>query len=270
MSTALKIAEPAGYDALEDRPGWIPAEITYDWDTNPYAYQTEEELMPAGGLHGQILAYLMEILRDSLGKKELMLLMDTFMMYRDMRGIKQRVAPDLLLMPYRDFPPSSYDLDIEPSPLGVIEVTSPKSHLKDLKDNVPFYMGLGIPTYLAVDAITPKPRLREQIRLCMWRNRRGQGVRVQPDSEGYLLFPEMDIKVKAVGQRLIFSDNITGELLLDSVQLNLFLEEERQKTEQERQRADEERQRAELLAEKLRSIGIDPDEIVQIAGKQKG
>lgn len=46
-----------------DRPGWIPAEITHDWDTNPYAYQTEEELMAAGGLHGQLPAHIVEILR---------------------------------------------------------------------------------------------------------------------------------------------------------------------------------------------------------------
>ncbi len=41
-----------------DRPAWIPPEITPDWDTNPYAYQTEEELRPAGGYHGQRLAYI--------------------------------------------------------------------------------------------------------------------------------------------------------------------------------------------------------------------
>ncbi len=38
-----------------DRPAWIPPQITENWDSNPYAYQTEEELMPAGGLHGELL-----------------------------------------------------------------------------------------------------------------------------------------------------------------------------------------------------------------------
>ncbi len=38
--------------------------------------------MPAGGLHGEILAYIVEILRSHLEKKELKLLIDTFMMYR--------------------------------------------------------------------------------------------------------------------------------------------------------------------------------------------
>jgi hypothetical protein len=38
-------------------------------------------------------------------------------------------------------------------------------------------------------------------------------------------------------------------------------EQERQRADQERQRADQERQRAELLAAKLRELGIDPDAI---------
>jgi hypothetical protein len=38
--------------------------------------------------------------------------------------------------------------------------------------------------------------------------------------------------------------------------------QERQRTEQERQRAEQERQRADTLAEKLRELGINPDEIL--------
>ncbi|QOV21782.1 Uma2 family endonuclease [Anabaenopsis elenkinii] len=39
-------------------------------------------------------------------------------------------------------------------------------------------------------------------------------------------------------------------------------EQERQRAEQERQRAEQERQRAEILAAKLRELGVDPDAIV--------
>ncbi len=41
-----------------ERPAWIPSHITENWDTDPFVYQTEEELMPAGGLHGQLLSYI--------------------------------------------------------------------------------------------------------------------------------------------------------------------------------------------------------------------
>ena len=85
-----------------DRPGWVPAWVDEDWDENPYAYQTEGELMPAGGLHGQILAYLMELLRHILAKRGLMILLDTFMLFRDEEGVKRRIAPDLMITGWRE------------------------------------------------------------------------------------------------------------------------------------------------------------------------
>jgi hypothetical protein len=39
------------------------------------------------------------------------------------------------------------------------------------------------------------------------------------------------------------------------------IEQERQRAEQERRRAEQERQRAERLAERLRSLGVDPDQV---------
>lgn len=128
-----------------DRPGWIPENIGEDWDPDPYAYQTEEERMPAGGPHGQLLAYILEMVRHILASRGLVFLLDTFMLYRDERGIKRRIAPDLLLMPLRSPVPAAYDLDVEAPPLLVVEATSPDSHVKDLKANVALYQRLGIP-----------------------------------------------------------------------------------------------------------------------------
>ena len=218
-----------------DRPGWIPTEITHDWDTNPYAYQTEEELMPGGGLHGQLLAYLMELLRATLKARGLMLLMDTFMLYRDKQGIKQRIAPDLLLMPFCFPPPSAYDLDVEPPPLCVVEVTSTKSHFRDLQQKVPFYLDLGIPFYLAIDAITTRAQLRKQIELHGWRLVDKQPCRIDPAADGSLALPAMGLRIRALGQRIMFSDEATGELLCDSEQLNTALQAERQALQAERQ-----------------------------------
>ncbi len=210
-----------------DRPGWIPPEITQDWDTNPYAYQTEEELMPAGGTHNQLLAYMMELLRHPLKEKGLMLLMDTFLLYRDAQGTKWRIAPDLLLMPYRAEAPSAYDLDLEPPPACVIEVTSPKSHLKDLQNNVPFYFGLGIQTYLVIDAITPQSKRRPQIQLYLWRSIKGKVQEVSADAAGYLTLPDMNLKIRAIGQRIILVDTVTDEVLFDNSDLAIALAEER-------------------------------------------
>jgi hypothetical protein len=97
-----------------DRPGWIPAHIERDWDPDPYAYRTEEEPVPAGGPHGLILVAVMNPLQGPLEARGLMLLQDLFLIYRDPDGRRQRIAPDLLLMPWRAQVPSAYDLDLEP------------------------------------------------------------------------------------------------------------------------------------------------------------
>ncbi|MCP4345905.1 MAG: Uma2 family endonuclease, partial [Desulfobacterales bacterium] len=207
------------YTVPADRPGWIPEDIVYGWDTDPYAYQTEEELMPAGGPHGELLTYIAEILRDFLKRKGMRYLADTFMLYRDNRGIKQRVAPDLLVMPFRTPAPSAYSLDTEPPPPAVAEITSPESRSDDMKDKVTLYTGLGIPAYLVIDMFTSRGKLREQIELHLWRKTKGRVRKVKADAEGYLPVPEMGVKTKAQGQKLIFADIVTGEILCDTGQL---------------------------------------------------
>jgi Uma2 family endonuclease len=228
MNTPLTIAtrEQVVATAL-DRPGWIPAYVRHNWDPNPYAYQTEEELMPAGGLHGQLLGYLLELLRATLKQRGLMLLMDVFILYRDEAHVKRRRSPDLLLMPLRDPPPLAYDLDEEPAPLCVIEVTSPKSHRADLEGKASFYATLGIPTYLVIDAITPQGRPRAQIGLSAWRTVAGQPRPMRPDQEGRLALPEMGVRIEARGRQLAFVDEVSGRFLFDMEDLLTALEEER-------------------------------------------
>ena len=236
-----------------DRPGWIPAEISEGWDENPYAYQTEEELMPAGGLHGYLLGYIMELLRYYLKQRGLMLLLDVFLLYRDRRGIKQRISPDLLLMAERFPPPSAYDLDVEPPPLSVIEVTSPKSHVSDLKRKSRFYLEIGVPTYLAIDAITPGGKPREKIELHLWRLIGGERRKIEPDREGKLRLPEMGVKVKGEGREIKFFDEITGKGLSDMGEvLEALREEYRARLEAEEKRQIE--HQARLVAEEKRRI----------------
>ncbi|MDM8550315.1 Uma2 family endonuclease [Desulfobacterales bacterium HSG2] len=280
MNATLKIPEASVPPT--DRPAWIPPEILSDWDMNPYAYQTEEELMPAGSLHGELVVYIMG-LRTFLKPQDRMLLVDSFLLYRDSQGVKHRIAPDLLVMPYRFPLPLAYDLDTEPPPLAVIEVTSPISHLKDKEENVPFYANLGIPAYLVIDAVTPEWLLREEVGLYLWRTEKGRVRQMEPDREGYLLLPEINMKIRADGYRMIFADSVNGMILKDSEELWMVRAAERLRAETaeknataERLRAEaaekaaeqacqlaaEERLRIDRLAEKLRSLGIDPNEIM--------
>jgi Uma2 family endonuclease len=225
-----------------DRPGWIPPEITQDWDDDPYAYQTEEELIPAGGPHGKLLTYLVELLRHVLAQRGLMLLVDTFMLFRDEEGVKQRIAPDLLLMPLRGEPPSAYDLDIEPPPPLVVEVASPKSQRRDFDSKMRFYLEQGIPAYLAINAITTTGRLRRRIELRLWRLINGQPQEIQLGEDDDFVLPEMGLQIMTEGQQIRFRDLNTGEELLDNGELRAALEAERQERLAEREARLAERQ----------------------------
>jgi nucleoid-associated protein YgaU len=181
-----------------------------------------------------------------LEARQLMLLLDVFLLYRDTKNTKQRVGPDLLLMPYRKPTPSAYDLDVEPPPLCAIEITSPKSHQKDLTDNVKLYMDLDIPTYLVIETLKPnKKELREQFQLHVFRKISGQTREIKPDTDGYLVLPEMGLKIGAQGQLIVFIDKITGETLLDMSELKMALGAETQRAQAEARRAQAEAQRAE-------------------------
>ncbi|MEB3293199.1 MAG: Uma2 family endonuclease [Synechococcales bacterium] len=87
--------------------------------------------------------------------------------------------------------------------------------------------------------------------------------RCQPNDRGHYPIPPMGVELGIWQGRL---DNqqlpwlrwwdSEGNLLLTGAER---ADQERQRADQERQRADQERQRADRLAEKLRSLGLDPD-----------
>ena len=227
----------------QERPGWIPDDITHDWDESPYAYQTEEELMPGGGPHGKMLSHIVQVLEPVLESERLMLMVDCFMLYRDEGGTKQRIGPDLLLMPLGSLP-SAYDLDVEPTPSCIIEVVSPDSRTRDMEDKVKFYMGIGVSTYLVVDQITPQGKLRQPIQLHVWRNVNGQTQKIQPKAHGYLL-PEMAVTLSVDGRALIFRHQVDGRVLYDNTQQTKRVQQEGKRADAEAKRAEAEGRRAE-------------------------
>lgn len=256
MNSRLWIPARPESTAPADRPGWIPAHITADWDPNPYAYQTEEELMPAGGLHGQLLAYILEVVRHFVAARGLMFLLDTFLLYRDTRGIKRRIAPDLLLMALRSPAPATYDLDVEPPPLLVVEVTSPKSHLGDLKAKVSFYQRLGVAAYLVIDAIAPNAQPRAQIELHLWRGVAGRLRRVSPDEDDGFSLPEIGLRIAAAEQKVRFIDLDTGEELLDAGEALAARKEAEVRIREERAARASAEARVQALEKRLRDLGL--------------
>lgn len=250
MSLVLDKHRKLNNPFLVERPAWIPDDITEDWDTDPYAYQTEAEQMPKGHAHATLVFQISGMLGHIIEKRDLMFLGDSFALYRDPNGIKQRVAPDLLVISYQAEVPYFYDMDVTPPPLMVIEVTSPDNHVSELEKKSSFYFGLGIPTYLLIDAVTPDSKLHEQIDLHLWKTISGKMQRVQVNQHEYCPLPGLGIGIKAKKQELFFKDLESNKIVRDAGELARMLEREQQTKEVERQaRIQAEKENADLRAE---------------------
>jgi Uma2 family endonuclease len=243
------------YDIFRrDRPGWIPEWIGDDWDPNPYAYQTDEELMPAGHYHSLYLQVLAEMLAPVLERLKLRRFIDVFIFYRDWEGRKQRIAPDMLIAPPReadpDESPHAYDLDIEPVPLCVVEIISPGSRQADSLDKKLFYAALGISEYMLLDVEDQHERLLDQVGLTLWRLEGDLPAPVAPDAEGYLRLETIGVRLRADSRRLVAQDLATGEPLRTGSELAAALAEaEQARAEAEQARAEaEQRAQAEAVA----------------------
>src|SRR5262245_38755419 len=214
-----------GYDIFRhDRPGWIPEWVGDDWDPHPYAYQTEEELMPAGRFHGLYLQTLAEMLGPLLERLSLYLLLDVFLFYRDWEGRKQRIAPDALIAPvFPELPEvqaaHSYNLDVEPLPLCVVEIVSPDSRVRDQERKPLFYASLGISECLVLDILDEQERLRPQILVSLWRLGPEGMLASAPDDEGYVVIETIGVRLRADGRRLVALNMRTGEMLHTSAEL---------------------------------------------------
>ena len=209
----------------DDRPGWIPAEIESDWDPSPYAYQTEEELMPQGLLHDILNSIICEVLRPYIESRGLNLWMDIFMLYRDKSGTKRRIAPDFMLdFPEDELTDQSWDLDRRSPPKLVGEITSPDSREADYEVNRKLYQSLGIENYVVIDGLNSQGKETGQIRISLWIN----GIKIKPDQDGFLKIPEMNVDVLAENKELVFHDPVNRHPLLRQNEKDQVIEEKDQ------------------------------------------
>ena len=149
--------------------------------------------------------------------------------------------------------PSYYIGEDGPPPRLVIEVSSKKTWKADLFDKPATYAGMGINEYFTFD-----PNLhgiwtrqwRKQGRLLGWRLDRqsGQYRELEKDEAGRIWSEELQSWLAAEGHYLKLYDE-TGQLRL--TQSEVLREQNRL-----------ERLRVEKLAERLRQLGENPDEIV--------
>jgi Uma2 family endonuclease len=239
--------------------------------------------------HVYAILMALEVLKQFLEGQQATVLANQFMHYVQ-NGVKRKVAPDVMVVfgvepGGRD----SYVIENEGAiPSVIFEMTSPGTKAEDKGKKKKTYAELGVQEYWLFD---PKGE---------WIKDKLDGYRLITIEEDGMLVNRYEQITDGISQplglRLTVEDDLIGFYRLDNGQKLLIpselaaelrrtssmLEQEREQTEQEWQRAEQERQRAEQaeerasqaeqqaenerlakerLAERLRALGLDPDDL---------
>jgi Uma2 family endonuclease len=136
------------------------------------------------------------------------------------------------------------------APQVVFEILSPSNTVPEMTRKLLFYQQYGAEEYYVYD-----PYRNELVGSC----RDDQHLIEIADMQGWVS-PRLGIRFEVNDTTLvIYAPN--GDRFLTPVELAAQRDQERQRADQESQRADQEHQRAERLAERLRSLGIDPETV---------
>ena len=185
-----------------DRPGWIPAHITENWDTDPNAYQTEEELMPQGGAHAVIIRQVQDVIEPYVKRLNMMSLSDVFVIFRDENGVLQRnhKAADVMVVPYKDPAPKAWYIDKYGPPLLTMEVLSDED--EEVASTKDIFIAHGVKCHVVIDQLDADGNVGDKVKVTVWGS---DGQERQPDAGGYLDLPELGLKVRAVSPRTEFT-----------------------------------------------------------------
>jgi Uma2 family endonuclease len=235
---------------------------------------SDGEPLAETSVHVDAIIDLVVVLRQYLEGQSAIVLADQFLYYA--QGYpKLRLAPDVMVI--FDVPPGPRDnyktWEEGQVPVVIFEITSEGTKERDQNFKKILYEQLEVKEYWLFD---PKGEwIEEQLR-----GYRLRGEQYEPITDNRS--EPLQLRLAVDGQQLALYREDTGEKLLASSELAQALraeilarqqaedraEQERQRAEQERQRAEQERQRAEQaeaqveqLRERLRSLGVDPDNI---------
>jgi Uma2 family endonuclease len=143
------------------------------------------------------------------------------------------------------------------APQVVFEVLSPNNRPGEMTRKALFYQQYGVEEYYVYDP--------EEGTFSGWL-REGEVLREVPEPIGWTS-PRLGVRFELDGLdlRIVRPDGRLfrsyPELVEDWERERTLVEQERTRAEQERARAEQERARADRLAERLRELGVDPDEV---------
>jgi Uma2 family endonuclease len=254
----------------------IKTEPTVTWEALPADY-----VLPDDSVENNQQPLLAAALTDALGAagriQPEMLIVSNFGLVATVKKKIVVKAPDWLYVPQVQPVPEgvirrSYTPNLEGAPVAVVMEFLSQEEGGELSvratppyGKLHFYEQiLQVPTYVTYDPYEPSLDVR-----CL---NNGRYTMQAADAEGKVWIPELELFLGICsGERLQQTMNwlrwwdSAGNLLLwSSEQAELErqrADQEQQRAEEERQRADQEQQRAEVLAAKLRELGVDPDQL---------
>jgi Uma2 family endonuclease len=233
----------------------IEDEVKYYYDS----HSTQEDLMGETAFHRALVHYLIEVL-TRLFQGQLCALYGNLNMYQTDNTMEYPMAPDVAVIKGVAYQPTTRSWRVGksgPAPQVVFEIASEETWKKDLMEKPGKYVRMGVQEYFAYDPHEfPLPASRNR-RLFGWQlDRPSQTMREMPPGRNGSLWSHHL-------QSWLVPDGATLRLYDDNSQIRLTsAEAEAQQRQLEAQRADAAVRQAKALAEKLRSLGIDPDQIL--------
>ncbi len=221
-------------------------EVAYYYDL----YPTEEDLMGETSDHSMLVRYLMEVLTYFF-EGQACAVYENLNFYQTDYYKEEPLAPDIAVIIGVAFRRTrSWRVGKSgPASQVVFEIASKETWNKDLKEKPAKYAQMGVQEYFAYDPNDPPLHRKPASGL--------RGGRLDP-----LTHQMRELSLRPDGT--LWSMYLESFLVPDGPYLRLHDQYGQRcltKAEAEARRAEEAERRAEALAERLRSLGIDPDQI---------
>ncbi len=220
--------------------------VQYYYDSHP----TEEDLMGETSWHAGLIDYLKTVLHW-LFRGQACAIYDNLNFYQTRDPMEYPVAPDLAVIKDIEFRHvKSWAMSSsEPPPQVVFEILSEETWKKDLQEKPRKYTRMGVQEYFAYDPNEPPIRRGTTPRLLGWRLdvQRKEMVDMVANPAGWL-----------------WSEHLESWLVPDQAFLRLYDRHHQLRLtgeEAQAQRAEIAIRQADALADKLRSLGVNLDEL---------
>jgi Uma2 family endonuclease len=219
----------------------IEDEVKYYYDS----HSIEEDLMGETAFHHALVHYLIEVL-TWLFHGQRYAIYGNLNIYQTADAMEYPIAPDVAIIKGVAYQPTIRSWRVGksgPAPQVVLEIASEETWRKDLLEKPGKYADMGVQEYYAYDPHEPSLPRSAGRRLFGWPLDQNRKIMrpMLPRPDGSLWSPALDSWLVPDGPTLRLYDSA------DQMRMT---------------RAEAEARRSQAMAEKLRSLGIDPDQLI--------